>query len=220
MIVYKMGLAFLILWLTACANPTDTDNQVGASGAPQPPADPRTKISPYVFKADDQATYPKLAIQLGESWVRLQPTREAAAFLVAEKAECDYVESAEASDRSTTTEIVIFVDCRNGERMYIAESDLKTAANKAFQSQKVVDRESAIQACSNAAKSLTAQPQLADMHTWIGASFNSNKTTGNAQVLLDFEASNALGVEEEFTARCVFPGNGSPPEITLHPRRD
>lgn len=189
-----------------------------STAAPAVMTDPKTKVSPYVFDANDKKDFPKLASKLGASWSRLQPTREAAALHVAANPKCDFIEIAEASDNSTKSNIVIFVDCRNGERMYVSESDLKAGSSNQFQSDKVVDRASAIKACSDAAKSMTTHPELADMHIWSGSSFNTNKTTGNAHVLLDFDASNAFGVEGKFTARCIFPANGEPPEITVHAR--
>lgn len=180
--------------------------------------DPRTKVSPYVFEADDKKDFPKLAKKLGSSWSRLQSVREAAALHAASNEKCDYVEVAEASDRSTKSDIVIFVDCRNGERMYVSEFSLGAGVANRFQSEKTVGRASAIKACSDAAKSMTTHPELADMHAWSGSSFSANRTTGNAQVMLDFDAKNSFGVEGKFTARCIFPANGQPPEIQILPR--
>lgn len=221
-VVLILFLAFIALAVIA---PFVTDKSTPTpSTAPAPTAthaaavDPKQKVSPYVFDADEKKDFPKLASKLGASWSRLQPTREAAALHVAANPKCDFVEIAEASDKSTKANIVIFVDCRNGERMYVSESDLKAGSPNQFQSDKVVDRASAIKACSDAAKSMTTHPELADMHIWTGSSFSANKTTGNAQVLLDFDASNAFGVEGKFTARCIFPGDGDPPEITVHAR--
>ena len=180
--------------------------------------DPRAKVSPYVFEADDKKDFPKLAKKLGSSWSRLQSVRETAALHAASNEKCDYVEVAEASDQSTSSDIVIFVDCRNGERMYVRESSLGAGVANHFQSENIVSRASAIKACSDAAKSMTTHPELADMHIWSGSSFSTNKTTGNAQVLLDFDAKNSFGVEGKFTARCIFPANGQPPEIQVLPR--
>lgn len=217
-VILLLFLAFVALAVIVPFVGNNDAPKSGSTPTPAPVADPKTKVSPYVFDADEKKDYPKLAKQLGNSWSRLQPTREAAALHVAANPKCDYVELADASDRSTKSEIVIFVDCRNGERMYVSESDLKAGSADRFQSEKVVDRASAIEACSNAAKSMTTYPELADMHLWTGSSFNANKTTGNAQVLLDFDASNAFGVEGKYTARCIFPAGGEPPEITVHAR--
>ncbi len=188
------------------------------TAAPAATIDPKTKIAPYVFDADDKKIFPKLAEKLGASRSRLQPAREAAALYVAANPKCDFVDLAEASEKSTKSNIVIIVDCLNGERMYVSESDLKAGNSNQFQTDKVVDRDSAIKACSDAAKSMTTHPEFADMHIWTGSSFSVHKTTGNAQVLLNFDASNAFGVKGKFTARCIFPANGGPPEITVHAR--
>ncbi len=217
LLIAFIGLAIIAPFVND-KNTSAPSSATTPAAAPAATADPKTKVSPYVFDADDKKDFPKLAKKLGASWSRLQPTREAAALHVAANPKCDYVEIAEASDKSTKSNILIFVDCRNGERMYVSESDLKAGGSSQFQSDKVVDRTSAIEACSDAAKSMTTHPELADMHIWTGSSFSANKTTGNAQVLLDFDASNAFGVEGKFTARCIFPANGASPEITVHAR--
>lgn len=224
-----IGFGWLLIfffWLSNRDKPThNASTNTPVASVPAAPAtapiaeeDPKTKISQYVFVADEKSDYPKLAKKLGASWSRLQSTREASALHVAVNSKCDFVELAEASDKSTKSNIVIFVDCRNGERMYVSESDLKTGGAYEFQSDKVFDRMSAIKICNGTAKSMTAHPELADMHIWTGSSFSANKTTGNAQVLLDFDASNTFGVKGKFTARCVFPANGEVPEITVHAR--
>ena len=149
-VVLILFLAFIALAVIA---PFVTDKSTPTpSTAPAPTAthaaavDPKQKVSPYVFDADEKKDFPKLASKLGASWSRLQPTREAAALHVAANPKCDFVEIAEASDKSTKANIVIFVDCRNGERMYVSESDLKagspnqTAASQRHSAPGVADR--------------------------------------------------------------------------------
>ena len=217
LVILVVILGFVVLALVAPF--VDKRGDAPASAAsPSRTADPRTKVSPYVFEADDKANFPKLARKLGSSWFRLQSVREAAAVHVATSGKCDYVEVAEASDRSTSEDIVIFVDCRNGQRMYVSESSLGTGQAGQFQSEKTISRAAAIKACSESAKSMTTHPELADMHIWSGSSFSTNKTTGNAQVLLDFDAKSSFGVEGKFTARCIFPADGKPLEIKILPR--
>lgn len=220
LLVCVIGLVVIII-LGGVQKKTGTNTGAANSSgaAPSTPVDdPKTKISPEIFKADDKSDFPQLAKKLGSAWPRLQPSREAAAIRAASSEQCDYVEVAEASDKSTKSNIVFFVDCRNGERLYVSEQDLKSKANSVFQSDKVIDQSTAIEACSNAAKSMTTHPELANMHTWSGASFNANKSTGNALVTVDFEAKNLMGVEGKFTARCIFPADGQPPEINVLPR--
>lgn len=217
MVIVIVFLGFVALALVAPLIGTKEGRPM--SNAPSSTAvDPRAKVSPYVFEADDKMDFPKLAKKLGSSWSRLQSVRETVALHAASNEKCDYVEVAEASDRSTSSDIVIFVDCRNGERMYVSESSLGAGVANRFQSERTVSRASAIKACSDAAKSMTTHPELADMHVWSGSSFNANRTTGNAQVMLDFDAKNSFGVEGKFTARCIFPANGQPPEIQVSQR--
>jgi hypothetical protein len=207
--VKSLALAFVAaIFINAC----------GESPSPPRVTNPRDKVSPTIFEPYIEEHFPKLKEKLGDAWERLQSVRETAALQVASSAQCDYVEMAEASDRSTPANIVIFVDCRNHQRMFVNEHSIARGANGVFQSEKTVDQSSAIEACSEAAKSLVMYPELADIHTWSGSAFNADKTTGNAQVFLDFDAKNALGIEFEYTARCVFPTNARP-EIQVQPRK-
>ena len=181
----------------------------------QPPPDPKSKVDPGIFEPYDKSQYPRLAKTLGKAWSRLQQAREAAALHVASNPKCDYVELAEAADRTTAKEIVFFVDCRNGERMYVAESNLKSGSQTAFQSQNSVDRTAAMSACREGILKTAAFPSSVDIHVLTGTAFDTNKTTGNTRVRMDFTAKNALGAELSYTAICIFPGDGSPPEITI-----
>ena len=180
--------------------------------------DPRSKIADAIFKADAKSEYPSLARTLGKSWSRLQPAREAVALRVAANPRCDYVEVVEAAQRSTAGEIVFFVDCRNGERMYVSESDLKTGSEPAFQSQKIVDKSAAMVACREGVMKMVTFPESVDVHVLTGTAFSTHKTTGNARLLMDFDAKNALGAKLGYRATCIFPADGSPPEITINTR--
>lgn len=223
------ALLVLVVVLSACTRQPAEDVVVPENAADQISAgpegssvaqsgDPRASISPTVFEPYDKSGFPKLARKLGASWARIQPVREAAAFKALESGRCDFVELAEVSDnRSTKENIAVFVDCRNLERFYVSESDVKAAKRAVTQSSKSIGRAAAIAACAEAARRAATYPSLVDAHTWAGASFSSDRTTGGARVLLDFEATNALGVELPYRANCLFPADAAP-ELSITAR--
>lgn len=225
----KKGALLLLAIIVGCSRtqPSTDDNQVPAppvvadatAAAPAPPeVNPRDQIESYIFEPYSRQDFPKLFARLGSDAARFQRLREGAAYKALASGKCDHVEISEISDDSTKANLIAFVDCTNKERFLISEADLKDGETPLAQSERVVDRTAAIQACSDAAKSRAKFPSLVDTHTWAGASFTSNKTTGNARVLLDFEATNALGVELPYKASCLFPAGGAPLELHIAPR--
>lgn len=222
-------VAALVLVLSGCGQAQNEESSAEQSVADRPDGqapsaavatkvDPRSLIEPYVFEPYEKSGFPKLAKKLGSSWARIQSLREAAAFKALESGRCDYVELSEVSDARTTKEnIAVFVDCRNRERFYIAETDVAANGSAVAQSTKTIGRAQAIEACAQAARQAATYPSLVDAHTWAGASFTSDKTTGAARVLLDFEATNALGVELPYRANCLYPADAAP-ELSITAR--
>lgn len=186
---------------------------------PPPPPDPRKLIDPGVFDPYTKADYPKLAKKLGPAWVRIEPFREAAAMKALESPRCRSVDVAEVSlDRSTREDLFAFVYCNNlNERLDFTESTVLQSGTPLTNSEKTIDRATAIAACSAAAKAEALYPSLAKTHTWAGASFQTYRPLGSARVLLDFEATNALGVALPYRADCLFPV-GKPMELVIQPR--
>lgn len=213
--------AACVLTLAACSD-SPTPPPVAAtppsSTAEAPPASDeaaRARIDDYVFAPYTKAEFPKSFAKYGKAMDRAQALREGAARKALDSGRCDRVIGSDLSDRGTAENLTVFVDCENQERFYITEGDLKLATPALTQSERTIDRASAIKACSDAATALATYPSLVDAHTWAGASFNANKTTGNAQVLLDFDAINGFGAELPYRARCIFVPGQQVPEITV-----
>ncbi|GGD45832.1 hypothetical protein [Pseudoxanthomonas indica] len=214
----SFAVLLIAFGVAGCSEPASPERKAEATRkatTESKPRDPRKAISEYVFEPYDKREYPKLSKKLGSAWPRIQPLREAAALRFVKSGRCDFVELAEVSEsRSTKQNITVFVDCRNRERLYVSEDDLNENRALSPQSDRVISQSVAIDACADAAKSRATFPSLVNAHTWAGARFSSDKTTGGARVLLDFEATNALGVELPYTANCTFPVGG-PAEITI-----
>lgn len=218
----------IVLALAGCSNHPDDTLPITAAApasaatsapaaAPTAPTDPRSRIDPNVFESYPETDYPKLRKLIGNSWSRVQPFREAAAFKALENPKCQHVDVADISlARSSADNLAIFVYCNNASvRFDFTERDISTGAPRT-NADRAISRSTAIMACSDAAKSLAAFPSLVDTHIWAGASYNV-AANGAARVLLDFEATNALGHELPYRANCLFPLHGSP-EITVNPR--
>jgi len=222
---WKFLLAPLVAGaLASCGQspvPSEQQGPVASAAVPQPQSaalDPAKLMSEYVHERYDKRDYPKLARKIGSAWTRIQPLREAAALKAIGSGRCDFVELVEVSnERSSKEQLTVFVDCRNHERFYVTETDVVSDHKVVAQSEKTVSRGRAIAACAQAARERALFPSLVDAHTWSGATFQADQTTGGARVTLEFEATNALGNELPYLAVCVFPAD-RPAEISVTTR--
>lgn len=194
--IAKSSLAFLIMSLTA-----------GTAHS----LDPAT-YDPYTQKG-----YPKTFEKWGKAGVnRINKYRKLAAELVAKSDRCDNVEFADLSDNRSAPpkNIVVFVDCSNGERFYLTSTELDAGAvaKSKSQSTRALKDSAAISQCEKAV-SLALKFPSSMSKEW----FSSNvyrAPGGNVVVTFDFSAKNGFGIDLPQTARCVFDDRGmSPPEI-------
>lgn len=213
--------ALLSIAIAACT-PASPDHEPMDASPVQPAtltdAEARQRTSDYVYEPYTRDQFPKLFAQLGAAVDRIQPVREGAALAALRSGRCDRVELSEIATQTSAEDLRAFVDCSNGERFYFTESQLAAEAPAVAQSDRTIGRADAIQACAEAARAVAMYPSLLDAHTWAGASFDANKTTGGARVLLDFEAANALGAKLPYRADCLFPAGQGTPELTVHSR--
>lgn len=79
----------------------------------------------------------------------------------------------------------------------------------------MVSDSDALAACQKAVKSSANFPSSVDVHLFTGTSVRKGKL--GVTVNMDFDAKNALGNELPYSARCVFPVEGSP-EVTFSRR--
>jgi hypothetical protein len=90
------------------------------------------KLSSADLKPYDQANYPKTFAKFGEKFVlnEIQLARVAGAQAMARDENCDRVLFSDLSDKSTRDNVVVFVDCANGYRIWhSAGRVLRTAKN-------------------------------------------------------------------------------------------
>lgn len=188
------------------------------AAAPVAKAPPKPKgpapIDPSAFNKYTVDQYPRTVKQWGAEGVkRIEAHERAAADLIATSPKCDEVSMIGLSEQRSSPpgNIVVFVDCSNGERFYVGPNDLKAAP--VAQSQKAVGHNAATQACREAVRASSKFPSSVDFNT-LGQRASTQPTTGNTVVELDFEAKNGFGNLIPQTARCIFPADGKP-EITI-----
>jgi hypothetical protein len=153
----------------------------------------------------------------GAEWVRrINEAMPKAVKKAAASPECDFAEIAGISDRSTPRkEMVFYVDCRNGKRFYVSQSDLESDAGVVSKNARTaaISDSAAIEACEKSVKSQLNHPLTFDRDVLNTAVYRA--PTGNIAVTFTFQAKNSLGAEIPNRARCVIDDQGiSPAEIT------
>lgn len=192
-----MSLLLVACLLSSCGGDEPASNDQNRT-SPAP-------IDPSVFQPYTRDQFPKAFAAWGVDGIRrVQTLREGAAKSAAANPKCDAVEIAELSDsRSSPPDSpVVFVDCRNGERFYLSESDvgrnLSTEAEKGarFSSAALIER------CTNEVRARLNIPASFDPSIW--SISDRQGTSGNRVVEFNFKAKNAYGMQLPASARCIM----------------
>lgn len=174
------------------------------------------RIQPYAIDKYTPDQYPKTTAKYRSRLAEIERFRRTAAERVIDSGKCDYVENVQLSDESSLRSLKFFIDCANSNRIYLTEAELKSGSEVRTQSEKAWDEGEAIVACQALAKRQATIPSSVDFHSFTGTSARTAMTTGNVEVLLDFDAKNAFNAEIGYTARCIFqPGRQGSIEIAL-----
>lgn len=194
------------------ANKAASTNAAADMPATDAAQDPRAglyaKVDKGVFDPYTKDQYPKLFQKYGTRMKEIQAAREDAAFAAAASSKCDRVELAEVSSKGTKTDAVFFVDCKNGERFYISESDLRGKVAASPQSSKGVNESQAHLACQQAIRQRLQYPSSADF-SMFGVDISKGKATGNLRIALDFEAKNGFGNMMPHRGVCIVDTDGN-----------
>lgn len=164
------------------------------------------KISQSAFSAYTKEQYPNTFSKYGSRINEIEGLRKKAAEVPVDSGKCDYVLTSELSvdDKSTVNNPIFWIDCRNGQRIYISESQIKDGAPILTQKEKSWDKQNAISACQREIKDRALIPSKVDIHTILGTSFYRAPTTHNVVLRMDFNAKNPLGAYIPYTAICHF----------------
>lgn len=157
-----------------------------------------------------KATHPKIYAKWGaEGAKKIEAHQKLAADLIATSDRCDAVSIVGLSEQrsSPPSNIVVFVDCENGQRFYIGPNDLGSPLKS--EAERALNKESAISICRDSVRAAAKFPSSVNFSAF-GTVAETNKTTGGTSVYMDFESKNELGNLIPQRATCVFPVSGKP----------
>jgi hypothetical protein len=178
----------------------------------------KKKVPELAYDPYTKAGYPKTFAKWGAAAVKeINGLRKRAAFLVATNPACDQVDISDLSDERSAPgkTIVIFVDCRNHQRFYLTEAEIKEGAKPVSKNQKtaMISDETALTACEAQVKAALQYPSSFDRSLLNTSVFRS--PYGNMAVEFDFEAMNGFGNVVPQFGRCVIDDQGiHPAEIS------
>ena len=171
------------------------------------------KISPDAVLLIEGDGWEKTRREWGSAGVkRINAAMPKVAEKVAQSDTCDYVELVGLSDRGKPKQQAVFyVDCKNGQRFYVSEDDLKSDAGVVSKNAKTagISDVTAITACEDSVKSQLNFPSTFDRDVLNTSVYRA--PTGNIAVMFTFQAKNALGVELPQRAKCVIDDTGIEP---------
>lgn len=177
------------------------------------------KISSSALSPYTKQGYPKNVEKYGSRLNEIESLRRKAAEMAVDSGKCDFVLMSELSDsKSNLQHLHFWVDCKNGQRVYLDEFQIKKNSPVLTQEEKSWTQESALTACREAIKARALIPSEVDIHTILGTSFYKAPTTHNVVLRMDFDAKNALGAEIPYTATCHF-APGEVGAIDIQPRQ-
>lgn len=179
--------------------------------------DASRKISPDAAFLIEGEGWERTRREWGSAGVkRINAAMPKAAEKVARSSNCDYVELVGLSDRGKPgQQAVFYVDCRNGQRFYVSEDDLKSDAAVVSKNARTaaINDSTAIKACEDSVKSQLNFPSTFDRDLLNTSVYRA--PTGNIAVRFTFQARNALGAKLPQRARCVIDDTGiEPAQIT------
>lgn len=203
----------------------NSPSNVAHSPTPEPESVNNVNIDKYAGKIDPAALYPytakggfeKTIKKYGSRLKEIASFRKQAAEKAIDSGKCDSVIASELSDKSTLKNLNFWVDCNNGERIYLDEHQLKNDAEVLTQQELAINKRDAMTACEKGIKSNVQFPSSVDIHHFSGTSYYEAPTTHNVILEMDFDAKTGLGNELPYKAICTFPV-GEEASIEIKPR--
>lgn len=167
-------------------------------------------LEPYTAKGGFEKTIKKYNSRLNE----ITKFRKLAAEKAIDSGKCDTVVASELSDSSTLKHMKFWVDCNNGERIYLDEYQLKSNNEVLTQKELAISKGDAMIACEKGIKANSRFPNSVDIHHFSGTTYYEAPATHNVRLEMNFDAKNALGNDLPYKAICTFqPGKEGEIEI-------
>ncbi|ALT07399.1 hypothetical protein [Moraxella bovoculi] len=152
-----------------------------------------------------QKGFPKTYKTWGKKWIDdINATMPLAVNHIAKSEKCDEPIDVSISDNRSKPkkEVVFFVDCKNGERFFISQEELKSNTMVEAESEKLAEAHKYIRPCVDAIKQQLNYPATFDEKTLSIRAYKG--TSGNVVVEVPFTAKNGFGVEIENMGKCVI----------------
>lgn len=202
----------VVIVLAACLGGCGQAEEPSAQNEPAAPATAPSAaaIDPGVYEPYlAENGWSKTVAKWGpDGMKRVQALREAAAETVSRNPACDAVELSEISDSrsSPPTRPVVYVDCRNAERFYLGEDDVKVGVASEKQLGSRFSSSELIEQCTEAVRSRLNLPSTFDRDMFGVSDYQG--TSGNRVIRFTFTAKNRLGAELPASAECVMTTQG------------
>jgi len=163
-------------------------------------------LSPY-----DRKNYPKFYRKFGSKRMKqIEKLRKKAAIAALRSGKCDRVELSELSTKATRKNLKFFIDCVNGERLFVTGKELSKKNPKLVAASELALPETvARERCEQLIKSKVTFPSSVDIHWFSGTIVQTNKRLGNVTVNMNFDAKNAFGAKLPYMAICIFTPDGT-----------
>lgn len=155
---------------------------------------------------------------LPEADKHLMPNLVEAAKLALKTDKCAKVIDGSTTTKSTPSSPSFFVTCQNKSGRYFnLEYTLADISSGKSKDVRGVNREKALEVCTSAIRKDAAVPSTVDFHVMFGTSI-TEAPNGNVEVLMEFDAKNAIGAEMPLKARCLILPDGRLDQFAVHRR--
>ncbi|HCH8073695.1 TPA: zinc ribbon domain-containing protein [Acinetobacter baumannii] len=205
LLLWVIILGIPIMIFANIGSETNSNNKIGVKSN----ISSAKPISEYAYNDYTKDQFPKLYAEWGSKWVqRIAKVEKAAVHKIANSENtCDSIDSAGISTTRSIPkkEIVIYVNCMNGEHFYVSEKQIKENEPLLSQAQKSVDVDEAINRC----KQLIRNNEIHPLSIKYG-NIDTFKAQGNGNVVVTvlYESKNDLGGELPHKVKCYIPPEG------------
>ncbi|HFF6822690.1 TPA: hypothetical protein ACGEAE_004042, partial [Acinetobacter baumannii] len=205
LLLWVIILGIPIMIFANIGSETNSNNKIGVKSN----ISSAKPISEYAYNDYTKDQFPKLYAEWGTKWVqRIAKVEKAAVHKIANSENtCDSIDSAGISTTRSIPkkEIVIYVNCMNGEHFYVSEKQIKENEPLLSQAQKSVDVDEAINRC----KQLIRNNEIHPLSIKYG-NIDTFKAQGNGNVVVTvlYESKNDLGGELPHKVKCYIPPEG------------
>lgn len=205
LLLWVIILGIPIMIFANIGSETNSNNKIGVKSN----ISSAKPISEYAYNDYTKDQFPKLYAEWGSKWVqRIAKVEKAAVHKIANSENtCDSIDSTGISTTRSIPkkEIVIYVNCMNGEHFYVSEKQIKENEPLLSQAQKSVDVDEAINRC----KQLIRNNEIHPLSIKYG-NIDTFKAQGNGNVVVTvlYESKNDLGGELPHKVKCYIPPEG------------